>query len=188
MVRSDIPTSSIVNSFQVWSVTQNNENVYDVLFSVGQQITEGENKKNIISTYTVTVYVDEAGNMVIIKNPTINSKPQKSNYEPVLSDRDGTVDAVTTEEINSFLDTFFKLYPTSTEKELSYYVSNQALDVVNKDYVFVELVNPVYTQTDNQMTVTVTVKYLDKETKVTQLSQFELTLQKNENWKIIKNI
>lgn len=188
MVRSDIPTSSIVNSFQVWSVTQNNENVYDVLFSVGQQITEGENKKNIISTYTVTVYVDEAGNMVIIKNPTINSKPQKSNYEPVLSDSDGTVDAVTTEEINSFLDTFFKLYPTAKEKELSYYVSNQALDVVNKDYVFVELVNPVYTQTDNQMTVTVTVKYLDKETKVTQLSQFELTLQKNENWKIIKNI
>jgi hypothetical protein len=188
MVRSDIPTSSIVNSFQVWSVTQNNENVYDVLFSVGQQITEGENKKNIISTYTVTVYVDEAGNMVIIKNPTINSKTQKSNYEPVLSDSDGTVDAVTTEEINSFLDTFFKLYPTATEKELSYYVSNQALDVVNKDYVFVELVNPVYTQTDNQMTVTVTVKYLDKETKVTQLSQFELTLQKNENWKIIKNI
>lgn len=31
----------------------------------------------------------------------------------------------------------------------------------------------------------VTVKYLDKETKVTQLSQFELTLQKNDNWKII---
>ncbi len=41
MVRSDIPTSSIVNSFQVWSATQNNENVYDVLFSVGQQINRG---------------------------------------------------------------------------------------------------------------------------------------------------
>jgi len=45
-------------------------------------------------------------------------------------------------------------------------VSNQALNVVNKDYVFVELVNPVYTQADNQVTVLVTVKYLDKETKV----------------------
>jgi len=53
--------------------------------------------------------------------------------------------------------------------------------------VFVELVNPVYTQADNQVTVTVTVKYLDKETKVAQLSQFELILQKNENWIIIKN-
>ncbi|KPI53698.1 conjugal transfer protein [Clostridioides difficile] len=185
MVRSDIPTSSIVNSFQVWSVTQNNENAYDVLFSVGQQISEGENKKNIASTYTVTVYVDEVGNMVIIKNPTIDSKPQKASYEPVLSDSDGTVDANTIEEINSLLDTFFKLYPTATEKELSYYVSNQALDVINKDYVFVELVNPVYTQVNNQVTAIVTVKYLDKETKVTQLSQFELTLQKNDNWKII---
>lgn len=186
MVRSDIPTSSIVNSFQVWSVTQNNENAYDVLFSVGQQITEGENKKNITSTYSVTVYVDEASNMVIIKNPTIDSKPQKASYESVLSDSDGTVDANTTEEVNSFLDTFFKLYPTATEKELSYYVSNQALDVINKDYVFVELVNPVYTQADNQVTAIITVKYLDKETKVTQLSQFELTLQKNENWRIVR--
>lgn len=49
-----------------------------------------------------------------------------------------------------------------------------------------ELVNPVYTQVDNQVTVIVTVKYLDKETKVTQFSQFELALQKNENWKIIR--
>lgn len=79
-------------------------------------------------------------------------------------------------------------YPTATEKELSYYVSNQALDVIKKDYVFVELVNPVYTQVDNQVTVIVTVKYLDKETKVTQFSQFELALQKNENWKIIRQI
>ncbi|MBF2595429.1 conjugal transfer protein, partial [Listeria welshimeri] len=135
MVRSDIPTNSIVNSFQVWSVTQNNENTYDVLFTVGQQITEGENTKNIDSTYSVSVYVDEAGNLVIIKNPTINNKPQKASYQPILSDNDGTVDANTTEEINSFLDTFFKLYPTATEKELTYYVSNQALDVINKDYV-----------------------------------------------------
>lgn len=178
MVRSDIPTSSIVNSFQVWSVEQSSDTEYDVLFSVGQQITESENKKNITSTYSVTVYVDEASNMVIIKNPTIDSKPQKASYEPVLSDSDGTVDANTTEEINSFLDTFFKLYPTATEKELSYYVSNQALDVINKDYVFVELVNPVYTQADNQVTAIVTVKYLDKETKVTQLSQFKIILQK----------
>ncbi|MGX7234616.1 conjugal transfer protein [Enterococcus italicus] len=186
MIRSDIPTSSIVTSFQVWSVKQHNDIEYDVLFSVGQQITEGESKKNLTSTYSITVYVDEVRNMVVIKNPTIDGKPQKASYEPVLSDSDGTVDATATEEINSFLDTFFKLYPTATEKELSYYVSNQALDVINKDYVFVELVNPVYTQVDNQVTVIVTVKYLDKETKVTQFSQFELALQKNENWKIIR--
>lgn len=45
-----------------------------------------------------------------------------ASHESVLSDSDETVDANTAEEINSFLDTFFKLYPAATEKELSYYV------------------------------------------------------------------
>ena len=48
-----------------------------------------------------------------------------------------------------------------------------------------ELVNPVYTQVDNQVTVIVTVKYLDKETKVTQFSQFELALQKMKTGKLL---
>lgn len=90
------------------------------------------------------------------------------------------------EEINSFLETFFKLYPKATDKELAYYVSNNALPTINKDYVFAELVNPVYAMKDNKVTAIVTVKYLDQETKVTQFSQYELVLEKAENWKIVK--
>ncbi|HCR4777400.1 TPA: conjugal transfer protein, partial [Streptococcus agalactiae] len=30
------------------------------------------------------------------------------------------------------------------------------------------------------------VKYLDQETKATQISQFELILEKQDNWKIVK--
>lgn len=80
----------------------------------------------------------------------------------------------------------FKLYPTATDKELYYCVSNNSLSPIYKDYIFVELINPIYSMEDNQVAVIITVKYLDKETKVTQLSQFELTLQKSENWKIVK--
>ena len=36
---------------------------------------------------------------------------------------DGTVSAAESEDIADFLTTFFTLYPTATEKELSYYVS-----------------------------------------------------------------
>ncbi|HEO7307269.1 TPA: conjugal transfer protein, partial [Streptococcus agalactiae] len=32
----------------------------------------------------------------------------------------------------------------------------------------------------------VAVKYLDQETKATQISQFELILEKQDNWKIVK--
>lgn len=186
MVRADIPTTSIARSVQIWSVEQAGDNDFEVTFSVGQQITENEQATNIVSTYNVVVHVDKAGNMVIIKNPTMDSQPKKSSYQPKQIESDGTVDTEQSEEIAGFLETFFKLYPSATEKELAYYVSNDALPVVQKDYVFAELVNPVYMMKDNQVKVSVSVKYLDQETKTTHLSQYKLTLEKQENWKIIK--
>lgn len=186
MIRKDIPTSSSVNNVQVWQVSQINENDFEVLFSVEQVITEDKDKKTVSSSFHVVVHVDEAENMVIIKNPTMSKKPQKSDYQPKQLESDSTIDMETTDEINSFLETFFQLYPTATEKELDYYVSNHALPVINKEYVFEELVNPIYTRKDNQVIVNVAVKYLDQETKATLLSQYELTLEKETNWMIVK--
>ena len=186
MVRADIPTTSIARSVQIWSVEQVGDNDFEVTFSVGQQITENEQATNIVSTYSVVVHVDKAGNMVIIKNPTMDSQPKKSSYQPKQIESDGTVDAEQSEEITSFLETFFKLYPSATEKEVAYYVSNDALPVVQKDYVFAELINPIYTMKDNQVNVVVTVKYLDQETKTTHLSQYQLLLEKQDNWRICK--
>lgn len=186
MIRKDIPTSSSVNNVQVWQVSQINENDFEVLFSVEQVITEDKDKKTVSSSFHVVVHVDEAENMVIIKNPTMSKKPQKSDYQPKQLESDSTIDMETTDEINSFLETFFQLYPTATEKELAYYVSSHALPVINKEYVFEELVNPIYTRKDNQVIVNVAVKYLDQETKATLLSQYELTLEKETNWMIVK--
>lgn len=186
MVRVDIPTNSSVRKVQIWNVAEVNDTDFKVLFSVEQQLAEGETKKNVLSTYTVVVHTDKAGDMVIVQNPTMNSKPEKSDFKPQQVESDGTVDAMMGEEINSFLETFFKLYPKATDKELAYYVSNNVLSTINKDYVFAELVNPVYTMKDNKVTAIVTVKYLDQETKVTQFSQYELVLEKAENWKIVK--
>lgn len=186
-VRKDIPVSSTLQDFQIWAVKDTGNNIFDVTYSVEQGITEGESKKNVYSSYFVSVYVDSSGNMVIIKNPTITSTPAKSSYQPKMMESDGTVDSVTTNEINDFLTTFFKLYPTATQKELSYYVADKVLKPVGKEYIFQELVNPIYNRKENQVTVSLAVKYLDPQTKATQVSQFSLTLEKNEgNWKIVK--
>jgi hypothetical protein len=133
----------------------------------------------------LTVYIDKEENMVITKNPTISSRPTKPSYEPKKIENDGTIDAKTTEEINLFLETFFKLYPKASEKELAYYVSENVLRPVGKDYVFVELIDPVFTKKDNQVQVRVSVKYLDQQTKAVQLFQYNLVLQKYANWRII---
>lgn len=186
-VRKDIPVSSTLQDFQIWAVKDTGNNIFDVTYSVEQGITEGESKKNVYSSYFVSVYVDSTGNMVIIKNPTITSVPEKSSYQLKIMESDGTVDSVTTNEINDFLTTFFKLYPTATQKELSYYVADGILKPVRKEYVFQDLVNPIYNRKENQVTVSLAVKYLDPQTKATQVSQFSLTLEKNDsNWKIVK--
>lgn len=186
VVRTDIPTNSKVEAIQFWDIQQVDDTNFEVLFSVKQLISEKEKKQTVDSVYTLTVYVDKANNMVITKNPTISSKPEKASYEPKKLENDGTVDAKTTEEINSFLETFFKLYPKASEKELSYYVSEHALKPIEKDYVFVELLDPIYTKKENQMVVQVSIKYLDQQTKMIQISQFKLVLQRFENWMICK--
>lgn len=110
-VRKDIPVSSSVKGFQIWTVEADGDNQFDVTYSVDQLITEGENTKTVHSAYIVSVYVDSTGNMVLIKNPTITSIPKKSDYKPKAIESEGTVDSITTNEINEFLTTFFKLYP-----------------------------------------------------------------------------
>ena len=125
-----------------------------------------------------------ANGNVLEKDPTFGElKFSALRREVRIQNEDGTV----SDEINEFLTTFFKLYPTSTMSELSYYVNEGILKTIGKDYIFQELVNPIYNRKDNQVTVSLSVKYLDQQTKATQVSQFNLTLEKSSsNWKIIK--
>ena len=184
-VRADIPTSSTATDVKIWDIKQTNKNDFTVTYSVDQTVTEGEKSTQYTSAYTVVVYVDDNGDMVITQNPTISSIPTKSSYEPAMKQSDGTVDAATVFEVTEFLETFFKLYPTATEKELAYYISGNVLEPVNREYTFMELVNPVFSKDGEQVKVSVAVKYLDQRTKATQISQFDLVLEKEGNWKII---
>lgn len=186
-VRSDVPVSSKVEDVQIWSVEEIGDKVYKIVYSVSQNVINGEENSTVTSVYAVSVYVDDTGDMVIIQSPTITGKPQKSDYVPKAAEPDGTVSAQESTEITEFLTTFFTLYPAATEQELSYYVSGDALPVIGNDsYVFAGLVNPVFTKNGDAVTANVAVQYLDQRTGMTQVSQFALQLrQVDGNWKVI---
>ena len=184
-VRTDIPTSSTVQDVLIWDVAQSGENTFTATYEVDQQIKEGDQTRNVKETYTVKVYVDADGDMVIIQNPTLTPAMEKSDYEPKAQEADNSVDADTTADAAAFLETFFKLYPTATETELAYYVAGNALEPINGDYLYSEIVNPVFTADGDNIKVKVAVKFIDNQTKATQISQYELTLHKDGNWKII---
>ena len=184
-IRTDIPTSSTVTDVIVWHIEQSGTDTFSATYEVDQQIKEGEQTSNVKATYTVKVHVDADGDMVIVQNPTLAPAVEKSDYEPKTPETDTSVDADTVNDATAFLETFFKLYPTATEKELAYYVSGNVLEPIGRDYLYSELVNPIFTKDGDNVKVKVAVKFLDNQTKATQVSQYELVLRKDSNWKIV---
>ena len=184
MVRADIPTSSEVQSIKIQNVEKDSEE-FAVSFLVDQNITEGKKTQSISSAYRVTIFEDKNGNHIVTSLPTMIAKPVKAQYEEKQVESDSEIDAKTTEEITDFLETFFKLYPTASEKELEYYVENDVMRPINSNLKFVEIVNPVYTEGGDDIQVRADVKYLDEVLKVSSFYQYRLRLQKNKNW-IIK--
>lgn len=185
-VRDDIPTSSSVSNIDIWSVSPESDNTYAVVYSVDQKIAEDKDSQKIRSTYRILLHQDNAGNLVITQNPTLWSIPNKSDYNPEQAESNGTVDSNSVQEVTEFLETFFTFYPTATDKELAYYVQNNALPPIGKDYIFSELINPVFQKSGRQLHVWVFVKYLDETTKTAQLSQYKLILERDSNWTIVE--
>ena len=184
-IRTDIPTSSTVTDVIVWHIEQSGADTFSATYEVDQQIKEGEKTSNVKATYTVKVHIDADGDMVIVQNPTLAPAIEKSDYEPKTPEADASVDADTVNDATAFLETFFKLYPTATEKELAYYVSGNVIEPIGRDYLYSELVNPIFIKDGDNVKVKVAVKFIDNQTKATQVSQYELVLHKDSNWKIV---
>ncbi|MEI2994126.1 MAG: conjugal transfer protein [Roseburia hominis] len=137
------------------------------------------------SYFEIEVYVDEAGGMVVVTSPTSCGVPGKADYNGKEYQTDGTVDSASMLQIEDFLNTFFGMYPTATEKELAYYAVPGTMDVIGADYVYDGLYDATYYKEDDQIMAHVYVKYLDQVAKVTEISEYTLTLEKGDNWRIV---
>ena len=58
---------------------------------------------------------------------------------------------------------------------------------MEKNYIFSELIYPVFYREENDsVAVSLAVKYLDEDTKMIQIFQYDLVLTKEDNWVIVK--
>ncbi|MGI1728135.1 conjugal transfer protein [Streptococcus uberis] len=61
------------------------------------------------------------------------------------------------------------------------------LPIISQNFIYSELVNPIIQKKEKQYLVKIAVRYLDNETKIENIYQYQLTLEKKDNWKIIMN-
>lgn len=147
---------------------------------------EKERSRTARSTYVTCVYMDNSGDMVIVKSPTVQPDPARSDHVPAVITTDDSITVDQMQEIEIFLKTFFGLYPTITEVELPYYVKNNVMSPIHKEYEFVQLLDPVFTKGEGeQIKVSLYIEYVDAVTTAKQISQMDLTLEKDGNWFII---
>lgn len=211
-VSSECPTASEVLAVNIWEVEEIENHCYRVTYSVRQKLTEaanltaeeaaGTDAESDVETdaktaeaitetisenfFETTVYRGDDETMVIVKNPTLASAPEKASYQPVEKKSDGTVTVTEQEEIEGFFSTFFALYPTATEKELTYYASTDALGAINRNLIYDGLLDAAYYKEEGKITAHVYVRYLDQTAKMAEISEYTFVMEKGDNWKIVE--
>ncbi|MBL4932281.1 conjugal transfer protein [Clostridium paridis] len=172
--------SSVVNNIDIWNVEQiksSEDNNFKVNFTVYQELTTSEgSKSNVDDTYFISVHKDDKGNYIVIQSPTVTTKPSKSSYK-VKNELQADINLTNEErnKINDFLNTFFKIYPKASSKELVYYVKDN-IEPLNKNLDLVSLNNIVITKVENGYSVSLDVVYKNNQTKFQSLNHFDIGL------------
>lgn len=171
-----------VEDVQIWGVEDvpAEENTYDVYYTVKLKAS-GQAETN---AYTMDVYCD-GQQYVVVKNPRITSAPQTSGYERTgiqASDRILTEDR---EAVETFLETFFGVYPSATEKELHYYVKDPNVKPIGKEYTLVSIDGVEIQTVDNGFEVGCYVTYMDHVLDASQIHQYEMSLAYQEDGELV---
>lgn len=171
-----------VEAVKVWNVEPIED--ADHNFVVHFSLTQVAGKVKKTHTYRVELHAED-DSYVIIKNPTITSDIKKAAYEKEHLKSDDMIKAQETKGVKEFLETFFKVYPEATVKELSYYVKDESIKPIENGFEFVSMDNLQIKHGEEIYQVGCFVKYYEKDTKITSLHQYELVLATQEDGKFV---
>ena len=179
---SYVESEITVKSVQVWEVKQvpDTEHDYQVLFTV--VLKSGESSE--LNAYTVDIHCEDQ-EYVVIKNPTVTSVPQISEYEREPLQASDRVRAEDREKVETFLETFFKVYPTASEKELAYYCKDKGVRPIGKAYVLNSIDNVTIQVKEAGYKVECYVSYIDEALGFSVLNQYQFSLVPQESGELI---
>ncbi|EIQ7148358.1 conjugal transfer protein [Enterococcus faecalis] len=193
MIRSDIPSKSSVAKIRIRKVDQLNEKKYQVTYTLSQLIEETVEEqtfsKIVESAYSVKIKTNNENQLVVISNPQMSALPSKLEVQTNPLQDDLEITQQTKDEVNEFLNTFFKVYPTAKQTELVYYCANSDIKEINKNYIFSDIRSINFFKGDKGVTVKLVVSYLDNDTKANLMFDYDLRLEKrSNNWIIVQGV
>ncbi|GAB5616268.1 conjugal transfer protein [Faecalimonas canis] len=188
MFPAEVTNRSEVYKLDIWNVEKIKDKEYKVTFIVGQKVVSTSGEKKVEQPYETVVYMDKNEDMLITKLPTLTELPKKSDVVLKEDMEAENVEADLEESVNEFLEDFFAVYPTLSDKELKYYAKEGVMPEIHTDSYKFNMLDKfvIVSAHKNQVEVHLTVSYQSLFTNTIQPFEYDLVLEKQDNWKIIE--
>lgn len=142
--------------------------------------------------YFVVPVRTDGQSFVVYKIPYFIAAPKKPDIvaSRTVDEADTVIDSVLQHEITSFLHTFFKVYTTGTQEELSYYTKDNPISSMSGIMTFQEVKNLLIKKGDHQNTyqIFITAVFQENQSKGQVIYPYKLTIVKEDDRWFVKNI
>lgn len=142
--------------------------------------------------YFVIPIKTDGKSFVVHKIPYFTAAPEKPllTSEALVDENGKLTDPLLQDEITAGLTTFFKIYTTGTQEELSYYVKGEEIHSMNGIITFKEVKNTVIKpgEAEDEYCVFATVVFQENLSKAQVVYPYELVLVKEENRWFVKTM
>lgn len=206
--------NSILSNSQVWNVEEKAENTALITLRVQHTLKKStppdakaveqakkdkkplpkakEEKSEPYEKYIVVPVKTDGSSYVVHKVPYFvpPAKKPEITSDTSISEEGKIQDSKLQDEMTSGLTTFFKVYTTGTEEELSYYTKSDEIKAMTGITTFKEVKDTIIKQGDgkNEYRVHATVIFEDNQSKAQVIYPYELTLVKEENRLFVKEM
>ena len=150
-----------------------------------------EEKAGPYEKYFVVPVKTDGQSFAVHEIPYFAAAPKKPDITAEASvNEEGKVnDSELQEEVKTFMNTFFKVYTTGTEEELSYYMEDDQVPSMNGVMTFEEVKNIIVKEghDESDYKVHATVIFTENQSKAQVIYPYQLNVTKKENRWIVKN-
>ncbi|USK31507.1 conjugal transfer protein (plasmid) [Bacillus sp. CMF21] len=206
--------SSELSDSQVWKIEEKSENTALITLRVHHTLKKTtppdakaveqakkdkkplpkakEEKSEPFEKYIVIPVKTDGKSYVVHKVPYFvpPAKKPEITSDASISEEGKIQDSQLQDEITSGLTTFFKVYTTGTQEELSYYTKSDEIKAMTGITTFKEVKDAIIKQGNakNQYRVYVTVIFQENQSKAQLIYPYELVLVKDENRLFVKEM
>lgn len=205
LIFSNMADDSTANELSVWKVTSTGNNTANIIVKAQQTLTgtvettatvgKGKNKKKVTQpvpktygpyTRFISVPIITNGKSFLVNDiPNYVPAPKKPHIQESHNTKATVSNNQVVNSIQSFTNTFFNVYVSGTDAQLSYYTDGLDLKVLGNGFSFNQIQDLKVYKSKPGYKVDVSVLYEETQSKAQIVQSYEIkVINKNNRWLI----